>query len=371
MTTRERFLRTLRFQPVDRVPLMEIALWGQTQERWEREGMPAGVATGLMMGSDYFGLEGYDALDMSLGPMPPFEATMLKEDEHEELFIDGWGRTRRALKDGTVRGTRLSMDQYLAFAVHDRRSFEDMRQRYAGDVSLRHPAQWDAIVARLKASDKPVTLLNPLAGTFGYYSMLRNWIGTEPLSYLFYDDPGLVHDCLDCLTDFARRLLDRAVRAVRFDFYIIHEDMAGKGGPLMGPRLFREFLAPHYRQLVGFLRTHGTDLILVDTDGDFAALIPEFLEAGVDGFCPMEVAAGMDPVAMRQRYGKAFCMLGGVDKREIAKGRTAIDRQIAEVIVPLIAEGGYIPTIDHSIPPDVSYTDFRYYLDRKRQALGV
>ena len=63
----------------------------------------------------------------------------------------------------------------------------------------------------------------------------------------------------------------------------------------------------------------------MDTDGDFESLIPLFLEAGIDGFAPMEVAAGMDPVAMREKYGKSFCMFGGVDKREIAKGRRAID----------------------------------------------
>jgi uroporphyrinogen decarboxylase len=110
-------------------------------------------------------------------------------------------------------------------------------------------------------------------------------------------------------------------------------------------------------------------LVLVDTDGNFEALIPEFLDAGVEGFCPMEVAAGMDPVRMRRRYGKSFCMLGGIDKREIAQGRRAITRQINKVILPLIEQGGYIPTIDHSIPPDVSYNNFLYYLDKKRQAI--
>ena len=369
MTPKERFLKTLKFQPVDRVPFMEIAMWGHTQERWEREGMPKGIPTGLMTGCEHFGLEGYDAVNLPIGPMPPFEHKVLKQDEREELFIDGWGRTRLALKEGTVRGTRPTMDQYIDFAVRDRATFRDMRRRYQGDVAKRYPADWKAVVARARATDKPLTLLNPLSGTFGYYSMLRNWIGTERLSYLFYDDPKLVHDCLECLTEFALRLLARAVRNIRFDFYIIHEDMAGKGGPLMGPKLFREFISPHYRRLIGFLRKHGVQLILVDTDGNFEALIPEFLDAGVEGFCPMEVAAGMDPVLMRRRYGKSFCMIGGIDKREIAQGRRAIGRQINKVILPLIEQGGYIPTIDHSIPPDVSYANFLYYLDKKRQAI--
>ena len=369
MTEKERFIRALRFRGVDRVPFMEIAMWGQTQERWEREGMPTDVPTGLMQGCDVLGLEGYDAIDLNIGPVPPYEARMIEETEEHEVFTDGWGRKRVALKTGTVRGTRMSMDQYTEFAVTDQETLVDMKRRFSGPVEERYPADWDAQVARARATDKPLTILNPLGGTFGYYSMLRNWIGTERLSYLFYDDPRLIHEALECLTEFVLRLFEQAVREVQFDFYYIHEDMAGKGGPLMGPNLFREFLLPHYRRFVGFLKSNGMAVVLVDTDGDFEALIPCFLEAGVDGFGPMEVAAGMDPVRMRRKYGQSFCMVGGIDKREIAKGRREIDAQIDDVVLPLIEEGGFIPTIDHSIPPDVSYDSFCYYLERKRRAI--
>ena len=367
MTNKERFTAALLFKPVDRVPFMEIALWGQTIERWIGEGAPADLDGSLMKGNELFGLDGYDTINLdAIMPLPSFEERTVSEDDEHLTFVDGMGRTRMARKSGTVRGTRMSMDTYISFAVKDRASFLDMRRRYEGPVEERYPKNYEAEVRRVLQVDKPVTLLDPLSGTFGYYSMLRNWFGTEPLSYMFYDDPALIHECLEVLSEFILKLLARAVRDVKFDFYYVHEDMAGKGGPLMGPNLFREFLLPHYKRFVGFLRSSGVRVILVDTDGDFEALIPIFLEAGVDGFGPMEVASGMGPVGMRKKYGKRFSMAGGVDKREIAKGKAAIDRQIDEVIVPSIREGGFIPMIDHSIPPDVSLESFRYYLARKR-----
>ena len=198
--------------------------------------------------------------------------------------------------------------------------------------------------------------------------MLRDSIGTEALSYLFYDAPGLIHEFLDHLCEYILRLLTPALEGARFDFVWIHEDLAGKGGPLIGPELFRKFLLPHYRRYTEFLRSHGVDVIMVDTDGDFEALIPLFLEGGVTGFNPMEVAAGMDPANMRRKWGKSFSMVGGVDKREIAKGRTAIDAQIAR-IAPLVEEGGFIPWIDHTVPPEVSLADFEYYLEQKRRMI--
>jgi uroporphyrinogen decarboxylase len=137
----------------------------------------------------------------------------------------------------------------------------------------------------------------------------------------------------------------------------------------MGPKLFAEFLLPHYRRYVGSLKGHGVRLVLVDTDGDHNVLIPVFLEAGVDGFCPLERAAGMDPVRTRREYGRSVCMMGGVDKREIARGPAATEAELAR-LAPVVESGGYIPTIDHSIPPDVSYADFQYYLEAKRRILG-
>ena len=372
MTQKERFVRTLKCEPVDRAPFMEIAVWAQTRERWIQEGMPADANTSFMLrGSEYFGLEGYETLPIdAINPLPARETRIIEETDEYEIFVDAMGRTRRGLKTGTVGGTRMSMDTYIDFAVKDKASFEEYRTGYdARYDEERYPADYETAKQALAASARPLTLLDPLQGTFGYYSMLRNWIGTENLCYMFYDNPQLIHECLDLLSEFAIRVLDRAVRDVEFDFYYIHEDMAGKGGPLMGPDLFRQFILPHYKRFVDFLKSNGVEIVLVDTDGEHNALIPVMLEAGVDGFGPIERAAGMDPVAVRKEYGKSVCMVGGVDKREIAKGPKSIDAELERSVLPIIEQGGFIPTIDHAVHPDVSLDDFRYYLDAKRRII--
>ena len=372
MTEKQRFLKTLRFEPVDRAPFMEIAVWEQTRDRWIREGMPEEADTNFMHGgSDHFGLEGYDTLQIdAVAPRPARETRIVEETADYEVFVDGLGRTRQALKRGTVRGTRMSMDTYMDFPVKDQASFREYRKGYDARYDAeRYPRDYKEARGALARSELPLTLLDPLSGTFGYYSMLRNWIGTEPLCYMLYDDPKLVDECLDVLSEFAMRVLARALEEIDFDFYYLHEDMAGRSGPLMGPELFRRFILPHYKRFIEFLKSSGVRIVLVDTDGDHSSLIPVMLEAGVDGFGPLERAAGMDPVAVRNEYGKAVCMVGGVDKREIAKGPKAIDAELERSVLPIIEQGGYIPTIDHSVQPDVSLDDFRYYLDAKRRIL--
>ena len=60
---------------------------------------------------------------------------------------------------------------------------------------------------------------------------------------------------------------------------------------------------------------------------------------------------------------------GGFDKRAIAKGPEAIDKELAR-IKPVIDDGGFIPGCDHGIPHDISWQNFLYYTKRLAQATG-
>jgi uroporphyrinogen decarboxylase len=71
----------------------------------------------------------------------------------------------------------------------------------------------------------------------------------------------------------------------------------------------------------------------------------------------MEAAAGNDLPALRRRFGRAIAYKGGVDKRAMARGGRAIEDEISR-LEPVIRDGGYIPSCDHGVPPDVSWPDF-------------
>jgi len=53
--------------------------------------------------------------------------------------------------------------------------------------------------------------------------------------------------------------------------------------------------------------------------------------------------------------------VGGIDKRALAKGPAAI-RQELDRRLPLVTQGGYLPSVDHSVPPDISFEDYQYYV---------
>ena len=151
-------------------------------------------------------------------------------------------------------------------------------------------------------------------------------------------------------------------------FCVRAEDMAMKTGPLLSPRTYETFIYPRFKRVVEFYKSHGVRYVVVDTDGNPEALIPLLLDAGVDALWPLERAADQDPIRLRKEYGQSLRLWGGVDKRTLTLGPEAIDTHLREFI-PLIEEGGFIPTIDHTAPPDISWPNFQHYMESKAKLL--
>lgn len=369
MTARERFLNCNKFKPVDRVPNHELGIWGQTHDRWISEGMPShAIRESWFDGNEYFGLDRREFIHVNLWMIPGFDYEVLEETERYVIARNGEGVITKALREGTAHGTRMSMDQYLKFPVETPEDFEAMKRRYEPSHPLRYPTYWESRCVGWACRDHPICLGVNCA--MGLYSNLRRWMGTENLSLAFYDQPGLVHEMVEFVADFTMETLHRALHDVEIDYFNYFEDFACKGGPLFSPDIFRKFFAPHYRRLNEFLSEHGVSIISLDSDGNTEVLIPQFIDVGINVHWPLEVASDMDPVKLSAQYGRDMAFWGGIDKREIAKGPEAIRQEVMKKIPPLVEKGGYIPTLDHTFPPDISYDNFRYYMELKSKCLA-
>jgi uroporphyrinogen decarboxylase len=204
----------------------------------------------------------------------------------------------------------------------------------------------------------------------GFFGPLRNLTGVEALATLFYDDPAFVEEMMDGIAQFMIALLGALLEHTDIDVFGFWEDMAYKTGPLISPEMVRRHMLPRYRRVVDFLRSRGVRWFALDSDGQIGPLIGAWMDAGINILYPFEVQAGMDVLEVRRRYGRELRIWGGVDKRALAWGRGAIDREL-ERIQPLVREGGYVAFPDHSLPPDVPYANLRYFMDRLRRVVGL
>lgn len=352
MNARERFQRTFHFEKVDRAFRMPHWFFGDTIKRWQKEGMPADVHI-----SAYFEFDRYETAPINLGLMPGFEEEVVYEDERVKVVRDSSGAKKKIWKD-----REIGMPQWLEYGLKDRGSWELFKERLNPHSPARYPLYWDDLKRCWKERDYPLGIN---AGS--YYGWLRNWAGVEGLSFLFYDDPQLVQEMVNYIADFVIEVIGRAVEEVEFDFATIWEDMAMKTGPLCSPSTFKRFMLPAYKKVTGFLRDHGIDVIMVDSDGNLDSLIPLWIEGGVTVLYPLEVAAGCDARRYRKEYADKVFWIGNIDKRALRSSSKEVEQEVLPKVEELSHLGGFVPMVDHAVPPDISLENFQYYLELARR----
>ena len=364
-TDLQRFLACMEYEPSDRRPNHELGVWGQTAQRWESE---AGESVkdftwNWFVDEPELGLDRREYIDVNYGFIPPIEYEVLEETDEYVFARIPTGAITKALKAGTVYGTRWCMDTYLEFPVKTPEDFTALKERLIASEPTRQPENLDSRIAEWQQRSCPLILGHNCAAN-GFYWRAREFMGTENLSLAWYDQPKLMHEIMEFFADFIIETSRPVLEKVQVDYFVLNEDMAMKGGPLLGPETFRTFIFPHLKRLVQFFRSHGTTYIAVDSDGDPTPLIPLLLDAGVDTLWPIERASEVSPQQWRKQFGRSLRLWGGVDKRVLSCGQKAIRDHLREFI-PLIEEGGFIPTVDHTVPPEASWDAFRYYMDMK------
>lgn len=359
ITPRERFVQTLDFRPVD-PPFVRpgLGMWQETHDLWLRQGWDGRSL------EDVFGTDRLERVEVYYGPAPDFAYELVSEDATTRTFINHEGILMREFKEH--RDT--SMPQFLRFPVENETDFERLAADRLGlNPEARFTPEWAQRVQALAATCWPRQCWADRWG--GYFGPLRNLMGLEGLCLAFYDQPRLIDRMMAQRTESILAITERILEHTAFETFWFWEDMAYNGGSLIDPRLFRRFALPHYRRVCDWLRARGIRHIWLDSDGDITELIPLWLEAGITGLWPFEVAAGMDIVQVRRQYGHDLALSGGIDKRAVAQGGQAM-QQAVDHVMPLVEDGGYLPEMDHTAPPDISWGRFCEYMEYLMHRLG-
>lgn len=358
MTPRERTYNTYHYLPVDHVPDIEFGYWNETFTVWHQQGLPEEISDNAIA-DRYFGFQPGQGVPADTSLLPPFETKVLEDYGDRQIIIDSNGVKCLIRTDGD------SIPRCLDWSLKTPDDWERFKQRMDPHDPARYPDNWDELEEKINQSDLPVGI-----GCGSLFGRLRDWMGFENILIACMDQPEWIEQMMEDLTNFYLGVLERAVRKVHIDTGFFWEDMCFKQGPMISPQLFREWMTPRYQRLTDFVRQAGADVFIVDSDGNMNQLAGPWLEGGVNCMFPVEIAAGTDPEALRKEFGRDLLFQGGVNKRELGKGKAAIRREVDRVAT-LVEQGGFIPHVDHRCPPDVPYEDYLYYLKTKRETLGI
>ena len=353
---RERMIRVCLNESVDRLPFwFMFGPWGETLERWRKEGLPTDNW------QTHFGFDvGFESLPINLGLYPDFPHTVLEEDERTRKVINNQGITLIESKE------QSTIPLYIDYPIKNREDWERIREeRLNPDAPERFPTNWQEVLQSMKECDVAIQVGKYPYGLFG---TLRDFMGVTELLMAFYDEPELIHEMMDYLTNFWLTIYKKVLADVQIDHIHIWEDMSGKNGPLISPTMFREFMMPNYKKIVAFAKENNIPVVSVDTDGNMDILMPLLEESGINFVLPFEVQAGCDIVDLRRKY-PGIAMHGGIDKRKIALNFAEIDKEL-DRIEELYHKSGYLPALDHLPHPEISLENFTYFVNRLKSKLG-
>jgi hypothetical protein len=316
----ERFRAVMNFQPVDRLPRWEWAMWwDETIARWHHEGLPRQLAFDQVFDlAGYFGLDPYQQFWFSTT-----DPTIAATQHHVEGTVSNMDDYRR-LRPALFPSHAAAIEGLAAWAERQRR----------GDAVV-----WCTIE--------------------GFFWFPRTLMGFTKLMYSFTDQPELLHQINRDLLAFNFHLLDQILAVCVPTFTTIAEDMSYNHGPMISKRTFDQFVAPYYRQLMPRLQERNIPLFM-DTDGDVTLLAPWLQELGITGVLPLERQAVVDGMKLRQPF-PTLRLIGHFDKMTMPRGEAAMRAEF-ERLVPLMKTGGFIPSVDHQTPPGVSLEQYRCYL---------
>jgi uroporphyrinogen decarboxylase len=196
-------------------------------------------------------------------------------------------------------------------------------------------------------------------GPWGIYETSSSLRGTEDYLMDLALDPG-----------YARSVAERVLEEHHIPFYTllleqaapyaqivgVSDDLGSQQGLLFSPQTFRSIFKPLLRRLIDHIHSLADVRVYMHSDGAIYDLIPDLIEAGVEGLNPVQYTArGMDLDRLKREFGKDLGFFGGTLENELLSFNTpdTIRRKVQENVAILAPGGGFLFASVHNIGPEV------------------
>ena len=341
MTSTERVLAALEYRPADRIPLFDN-YWGEFVAAWRRE-------KGLGPDADISAYYGVDIAICVPDETPwPSSAAVLEQGAEYLVGRDGWGAVHRTapgrffFEEVGVALPEMVDPDTLEFVARDQDA------RFTGSV---------AAVEAARAAGRC-----PFAKTGGPYLRTANLRGEEQWLMDIAEDPAYAAALAGRVADHMAAVGVAAIRRAGLagTGIWIYDDSASNRGPMVSPRAYERIFQPLVARMVAAYRAAGARRVVLHSDGNIGPLLEMLVDAGIDAINPVEPKAGMDVVALRERYAGRLAFIGGLDNAGVLPSgdREAIHAHVARCVAA--AREGGIVLGTHSIGPDVAVADYDY-----------
>ncbi len=298
--------------------------------------------------ADYYGID----MSMSMAEEGPFfrGRGFIKREGQYEIFRDSWGNITRQRPGAyfaepiqNILDNPADLDNLEFDSPSDDRRYDEyvkkiQSERVAGRLAF---TKIGGIYCRSQFMRREDRLLMDMASDEGF--------------------------CRALFSRVSEHLMQIAINSLeRTDSWEsgiwVYDDCANSSGPMFSPAMWEKYLLNNYKGMIAALRERGCKRFFFHSDGNIGPLIDLLLEAGFEGFNPLEPRCGLDLVSLRRHYGKRLVFFGGICNTQILpRGDKKEIEAHVRPLVELGADGGLIIG-SASIGDDISPETYDYYI---------
>jgi uroporphyrinogen decarboxylase len=351
MTSRERIQAILALEIPDRMGLHEH-IWAETiPDYWINEGYPEGT--------DPTGYFGYDIVQAGgwwdVAPFPGKDETVEETDEWR-TSVNSFGSTLKHWKN------KSGTPEHIDFDCISPRIWGE---KYKPRVDHFDPARVDVEALREAYEEAMSGERFVCYGNLMQLEIMRKMLGDVTMLQSLLLEPDWIRDICGTYADLYVETYDYIFREVgKPDGMFMYEDLGFRNGPFMSEQTYREVLMPYHRQVFDFFHRNGLPVIF-HACGDVRKLVAAASEAGIDCLQPMEAKSGCNVLELSRQFEGELSFMGNIDVKKLNTNDREVIRQ--EVVPKLDAlrerRVPYVFHSDHSIPPDVRLSSYRYALE--------
>jgi len=376
LTSKERVLRTLRREPVDRVPLF-YRMKHEAKEKLARVYGISDASTGMKHNPELEFRLGNDIVMYQIGINAQFSHRDIKIGETwYNHFGVGYGKSGLQGRTEEEEKEFAKTQEFWGPAKvvpenfpshHPITSMEELKAYTWPDPN--DPELLDPIKEMVDTFGKDYFTVVDLSSTL-IEAAYAHIIGTQNFFLKMFDEPELIEGVLDGLTEYYAAIGRNAI-ALGIDMIRVGDDVGAQQSMMVSPAQWRELAKPRFEYMFSEFKKENPDILIkLHSCGDYSTIIPDMVDLGVDLSGLLQPTGGnKEQVEIKKKYGNDLALIGGFDvQRLLPRGQVEEVRQgVLDVMKNLAVGGGYIFSPSHYILADVPIQNIFAMLEAQRE----
>jgi uroporphyrinogen decarboxylase len=335
-----RVVNTIRCQPTDRVPLSEVLIAYEIQGKFL--GRPVGPDD-LAAQVEFWSSAGYDYIPLNIGMMEPGKVT---ENSPISKVLK---KLHESDDPNSSQGDDKNWNLEVASFIHNERDFEAFPWAELADLDF---SKLSGASALLPPGMKAIGVSGKI------FTLTWMLMGFNNFAMAVIKDTPLLRAIFEKVAQIQLSALDTILAMPHVGGIWVVDDLAYNSGPIISLKHLEKFVFPWYKEIAR--RCHLADkLFFLHSDGKLDALIPSFIDIGLDVIQPVDPTCN-DIVKIKEHVAGKLCIVGNVPNDMLQDGKPEdIQKYVRTLLAKVAPGGGFMLGSGNSVPDWAKFENYQ------------